>query len=1162
MKYDASFLLNALDGKLENLHQVKTRLRSACPKCGGSDRFYTSESYNFASWHCHSCNYVVSTAELLGLDWTVQSRPAVKQFEAGPDADRIAAIRALYADFVTFAQSSINDRLTDYLASRGVSGDFGLGYIDGRHYRQWIDSLNDAQLALLSDAGLPDTRGKSRLSGFAAMFAGGRMGKVVIPYCDESGAVIDVQTRSISPSDTVRYVFPKGKYAERGADVPYGLQFLKDARRIVITEGAFKSITPMAKGSNAPVIGLRSTSDLRAEYLPYFRNRLLILAFDADEKKEKSVLTPGQAAAVNAGRFFQAHGIDVMILAPEKLAPPNGQLLLGAGPTKGLDDYVNAYGIEAFNALLEPKNLVTLAEFEAGLDVSKLKNPRSDIGTVRTWTPIDFVDEVIHQEIETVSIDEARRTIKNEAARHFQEWHKGQPQLMITSSAGAGKTTNTLEAAKEQAGTIAVFLPNHNVIDEKIKEGTLAGFRHIYGRRWDDPEDGEVWNCQQADLANALSKKQYNVSRILCPTCPFADWCVSEGYQSQFLGNENRAYTHGHLFTNYPENESMAIIDELDHSVFIDTMTIRADDILKAMQKEFSGPQRDILDAIIQTLAMPGDLDGAVFYEVLERFYPDLKDTAKWGGNNLIQGVLDGMAHDYIKAHHMNQEVEFNNLPIQFADKLFNILNDDVRRMNAGLPPTGRLSMNARFNSIHLRFSRAPLPDWFYKMPVAILNATADPAIMQELIDDLRIVSPQVEIRAGNEIIQDITRNNAKSSFVGDSPRSKAARSAWLDRIRGHINSHPGGEKDALIVTTKALEAEVQKAFPLATVAYYRALEGRNDLQAGLTILANSPPVNLDAVKREAVALFPGVDTSLVRRAVAFDEQNAAGELLAVEQIDAIDPRVQALLWQHRDAVAIQAVHRSRIVYESGRSVVIMFARPIPGVQPTRIISERQDDEIQSTALAGLVLAAQEIIHENNQGFNVAMLAERAGITQRIVRKYWADTIDSIGLHSVSIPCIQLMQNGAKIARQLQIAITEEFRITIGLHVKYQRYNTNLITVVSYVQCFIPQSWEVDISSLKTDEKPPEPAPAYIPAVVDAKRMQRALTTGLQSQDQLVLAAVKRVESVVTGAAHMPQDELMRYLYVLDSGLHFAIKWSDYSALPVFEAIRVGDIYL
>jgi hypothetical protein len=85
-------------------------------------------------------------------------------------------------------------------------------------------------------------------------------------------------------------------------------------------------------------------------------------------------------------------------------------------------------------------------------------------------------------------------------------------------------------------------------------------------------------------------------------------------------------------------------------------------------------------------------------------------------------------------------------------------------------------------------------------------------------------------------------------------------------------------------------------------------MEGRNDLQSGLTILANSPPVNLKAVQREAAALFPGVDTTLIRRSQAFDIQNAGEEFLAVEQVDARDERVRAILYQHRDAAVVQAV--------------------------------------------------------------------------------------------------------------------------------------------------------------------------------------------------------------------------------------------------------------
>lgn len=61
---------------------------------------------------------------------------------------------------------------------------------------------------------------------------------------------------------------------------------------------------------------------------------------------------------------------------------------------------------------------------------------------------------------------------------------------------------------------MAVVLPNHATIDEKIADGTLTGFRHVYGHT---PE-----MCQQSDVANALIRKGYSPGQLLCPDCPAA----------------------------------------------------------------------------------------------------------------------------------------------------------------------------------------------------------------------------------------------------------------------------------------------------------------------------------------------------------------------------------------------------------------------------------------------------------------------------------------------------------------------------------------------------------------------------------------------------------------------------------------------------------------
>jgi hypothetical protein len=246
--------------------------------------------------------------------------------------------------------------------------------------------------------------------------------------------------------------------------------------------------------------------------------------------------------------------------------------------------------------------------------------------------------------------------------------------------------------------------------------------------------------------------------------------------------------------------------------------------------------------------------------------------------------------------------------------------------------------------------------------------------------------------------------------------------------------------------------------------------------------------VNIPAVLREASALYPGVNTTLARSTVAFDEANAGGEWLAVEQIDAVDPRVAGLLAQHRDAAAVQAVHRSRIVRKSGRKVVVMFSRPIPGLAPSKTVTDRPSAESKKAAnqaarLEKLVTVASDLIGEDG-GFVVDLLASGAECAVNTAKKYLPEICTQLGLYRLALPVVQTLSNGAERRTERTIVLGAELVETIKMHVNHDRYNTNRITTVIHVHLakFLPKAWVIDIdallSTLAPKPKIEEPAAA------------------------------------------------------------------------------------
>lgn len=1092
--YDIDTLLIKLERKLPGIHKEGHSLAAPCPKCGGTRRFFAGHNVGYRVFHCRTCGHSAPTATLLGLSWAVEAAPAVKPWQpTATEPGRIAAIRELYGNLATFAAAQIshNKNAISYLAKRGLipaqltltpeAADLtlvrraGLGYLDAGLYRQWYAGLDAGQRAACEWAGLPAVH-HGRLTGHGAMFAGGHQGKIVFPYFDDAGAVVDLRTRSISSKDTItsngksktiRYTSPRGAVTDRGVDLPYGVHLLPATGPVILTEGEFKAIT-VTLLAGVGCLGLRGVDDWHDTYLDLLRGRLVILAFDNDKA--------GAGANIKIGRRLVANGIDTMILPPDLL-----------GKHKGIDDFITAEGGATFAKLVEGDKRLTLSEYERqledqGVDLEKIKSVRADVGTLRQWRPAPFVDDRPHAEQPTVTVDEAVSEIAGAVRGHLRNWRRGHEQLLITAPAGVGKTQTTIDTALSWAAehnqTVAVVLPNHATIDEKIADGTLAGFRHIYGHA---PE-----LCQQSSAANALIRKGYSPGEILCPSCPFAAWCHDAGYKSQFKRRENRAYVHAHLHSDYPDNEDLVIADELTHKTFVDSMRVLLGDLASTLEQGgMPAATVGLLRGLMQMWTAPGlsDVAGLAFYAVLERYFPGLRDVDAWGDGSHVQGALFDAATAYV-----NGAGAADDLPQQYGQKLIGLLSEDVRRLNAGQPVTGRVrfvSVSSRAKWLELTYSRGHLPAWYNRRPTIILNATADADLMADLCGPLRVVAPQVAIADGNEIIQDVTYNNAKSAYTGKGDLADARRAAWLDAIRGHITAHAGGESDTTIIVAKALAPIVEAAFPAAKVAYYHALEGRNDLQSGLTILASAVPIDTGAIQREAAALYPGIDTTLTRRAVGYEAANAGGELLTVEQIDGADYRVSALLAQHRDAAAVQAVHRSRIIRQSGRRVVVMFSRPIPGLRPSQLVTDRPTAESKQAArraatIDKLMAVAGDLVGEMG-GFAADLLAAGAAVSVNTARKYLGDICTALGLNNFVLPALQRLANGATVKREVTLVVTPGIVASIKKHVDHERNNRDKITNVIYVHLaqFLPSTWIIDIDTILATMTPsgPEPAP-------------------------------------------------------------------------------------
>lgn len=119
-----------------------------------------------------------------------------------------------------------------------------------------------------------------------------------------------------------------------------------------------------------------------------------------------------------------------------------------------------------------------------------------------------------------------------------------------------------------------------------------------------------------------------------------------------------------------------------------------------------------------------------------------------------------------------------------------------------------------------------------------------------------------------------------------------------------------------------------------------------------------------------------------------------------------------------------------------------MFSRPVPSLQPTEVIKERQDKppmQSKQAALEKLIKAAQELI-EKEPGFALATLAEQSGVSLPTVRKHWETLTTQMGLNWIDLPCLQTMTQEGKRSRTVRIAMTPKLVESIRLHVRNGRF--------------------------------------------------------------------------------------------------------------------------
>jgi DNA primase len=418
------------------LRRVGGRYTGLCP-------FHSEKTPSFSVrpdkgfFHCFGCKKsgdVIKFVELYeNVDFPEAVRMLAQKFglpipepELDPSARQDASLREnllkiheiAAAYFREQLQAPAGARALQQLRDRGVSDQtieqLGLGFapnardgLKARLNKQGVPAVLAVQSGLVlqrEGASGTDGRGGDLFDRFR--------GRLMVPICRESGAVIAFGGRAMDADQMPKYLnSPETPIYSKGKTL-YGLNLSKPAVRksgfVVLVEGYF-DYAQVFQAQAAPVVASCGTAltNHQAHLLRRFTNRI-VLSFDAD--------TAGQGAAIRSCELLVAEGFDVNVLVLDKGEDP--------------DTFIRKHGGERYRERLrtsQPYLEYLLDRGAAGLDFGKDEHRRqffSRMLTVAAKIPDaaardQFADRMAHKA--RVTEDVVRAEIRKAAAQQKTE---------------------------------------------------------------------------------------------------------------------------------------------------------------------------------------------------------------------------------------------------------------------------------------------------------------------------------------------------------------------------------------------------------------------------------------------------------------------------------------------------------------------------------------------------------------------------------------------------------------------------------------------------------------------------------------------------------------------------------------------------------------------
>lgn len=536
------------------------------------------------------------------------------------------------------------------------------------------------------------------------------------------------------------------------------------------------------------------------------------------------------------------------------------------------------------------------------------------------------------------------------------------PALALRVSPGLGKTQTALRVIAEHGprllarGNVLFHVPTLELAEEAQAEFAKIAphlpSAVIRGRSAARP-DGEGPMCERHDLASRLAKLTPFVSRALCADeegnrapcfdgCPYLAQRTVPGARVLFL-------SHAYLLLDPPIDRevkvALRVIDEAFWQELARPWAISADQFLTApariaRQDEFALSLRArsaTLLALQQGLPVRAHLSGAgIDAEALERL---AKIEAR--GRDAIQ------VHPEMPDTQIRQCIQDFDRGAWFASGFRESL---FRELGAGESPNcARLTLAKRLpddpggQAIRLH----PLRELPEDAPILMLDASADPRIIERIVPHARFVRIDAPPRAHVVQATDVVVSNAwlLRHTDADAHRERIARI-----IRREVARAEGG--GVLVVATQsvlralhadagrpdlpdeALDLPLHGASPRWFGPRMRGLNKFSTFATAILIGRMQPPV--DEVEARGRALFgddgdpliPAPDSGLVK--TSSERIMARGDPRPATVQTHPDPRFASVLRQMREESSLQAVARLRLMSpDRPKRVVLVGSLPL-----------------------------------------------------------------------------------------------------------------------------------------------------------------------------------------------------------------------------------------